>query len=117
MCSARFDSPRRFAWLSDSKGKVISTRDYFFYWLNKLNLPETTIKQSVKYADGKYTVTLSSKKLAKDVFLEVPVLGAKFSDNFFTLLPGKKKVIEITAPELKAKERTAITVKHLRETY
>lgn len=92
-------------------------RDYFFYWPNKLNLPETTIKQSVKYADGKYTVTLSSKKLAKDVFVEVPVLGAKFSDNFFTLLPGKKKVIEITAPELKAKERTEVTVKHLRETY
>ncbi len=105
------------AWLSDNRGKEISTRDYFFYWPNKLNLPETTINQSVKYADGKYTVTLSSKKLAKDVFLEIPTLGARFSDNFFTLYPGQKKVVEITHEDLKAKDKTNITVRHLRETY
>ena len=103
--------------LLDSKGKVVSSKDYFFYWPNKLELPETNIKTKVKYADGKYTVTLSSKKLAKDVFIEIPVLGAKFTDNFFNLLPGERKVIEITSPELKAADKTKITVKHLRETY
>lgn len=105
------------AWLSDANGKEVSTRDYFFYWPNKLNLPETKIKQSVKYADGKYTVTLSSKKLAKDVFIEVPQLGARFTDNFFTLYPGQKKVVEITHDDLKAKDKTVVNVKHLRETY
>lgn len=105
------------AWLSDSKGKVISTKDYFFYWPNKLNLPETDVKTSVKYADGKYTVTLVSDKLAKDVFIENPIMGAKFTDNFIDLLPGQKQVIEITSPELKASARTPITVKHVRETY
>ena len=105
------------AWLSDNKGKVISTRDYFFHWPNKLNLPETNIKSSIKYTDGKYTITLSSKKLAKDVFIEIPTLGAKFSDNYFTLLPGEKKVIEIISPELKAKDKTEISIRHLRESY
>ena len=105
------------AWITDNNNKTISTKEYFFYWPNKLNLPETNIKKSVKYSDGKYTVTLSSKKLAKDVFIEIPVLGAKFTDNFFTLLPGEKKVIEITSPLLKASDKTGISVKHLRETY
>lgn len=105
------------AWLSDSKGKVISTKDHFFYWPNKLNLPETDVKTSVKYADGKYTVTLTSKKLAKDVFIEIPIMGAQFSDNFIDLLPGEKKIIEITSPELKASSKTPITVRHIRETY
>ncbi len=105
------------AWLSDSKKNIISTRDYFFYWPNKLNLPETEIKHSVKYADGKYTVTLTSKKLAKDVFIEIPILGAKFTDNFFTLYPGQKKVIEISAPELKKATKTEIKIRHLRDTY
>lgn len=105
------------AWLSNGKGKVVSTKDYFFYWPNKLNLPETDVKTSVKYADGKYTVTLTSAKLAKDVFIEIPVMGAKFTDNFIDLLPGQKQVIEITSPELKASARTPITVKHIRETY
>ncbi|MPN00721.1 hypothetical protein SDC9_147917 [bioreactor metagenome] len=105
------------AWLSDSKGKKLSSKDYFFYWPNKLNLPQTTVKTSVKYADGKYTVTLTSKKLAKDVFMEIPVMGAKFTDNFIDLLPGEKRIIEITSPALKASEKTPITVKHIRETY
>ena len=105
------------AWLTDSKGKKLSVKDHFFYWPNKLNLPQTTVQTSVKYADGKYTVTLTSKKLAKDVFIEIPVMGAKFTDNFIDLLPGEKKVIEITSPELKASAKTPVTVRHIRETY
>lgn len=105
------------SWLSDKNGKVVSVRDYFYYWPNKLNLPETTISTKVKYADGKYTVTLTSKKLAKDVFVEIPVLGAQYTDNYFNLMPGEKKTIVITSPELKASLKTPITVKHLRETY
>lgn len=105
------------AWISDGNGKTISSKDYFFYWPNKLNLPETDVKTSVKYADGKYTVTLTSEKLAKDVFVEIPIMGAKFSDNFVNLLPNEKKIIEITSPELRATAKTPITVKHVRETY
>jgi beta-mannosidase len=105
------------AFLSDSKGKVISSKDYFFYWPNKLELPETEVKTSVQYRDGEYRVTLSSKKLAKDVFVEIPVQGARFSDNFIDLLPGEKRVIVITSPELKAADKMPVTVKHVRETY
>ncbi|MFA6838945.1 MAG: glycoside hydrolase family 2 protein, partial [Dysgonamonadaceae bacterium] len=94
------------AWLSDRNGKVVSVKDYFYYWPNKLNLPETTISTKVKYTDGKYTVTLSSKKLAKDLFVEIPVLGAQYTDNFFNLMPGEKKTIVITSPELKASSKT-----------
>ncbi|MFA5656062.1 MAG: glycoside hydrolase family 2 protein, partial [Dysgonamonadaceae bacterium] len=71
----------------------------------------------VSYADGEYTITLSSKNLAKDVFVEIPILGAKFSNNFFDLLPGETKVVTITSPELKESDKTAVTVKHLRQTY
>ena len=105
------------AWLSDNKGNTISTKDYFFYWPNKLELPQTEVKTSVKYADGKYTVKLLSDKLAKDVFVEIPVLGAQFSDNFVDLLPGVAQTIVITSPELKASAKTPITIKHIRQTY
>ncbi|NCB24540.1 MAG: glycoside hydrolase family 2 protein [Bacteroidia bacterium] len=103
--------------LSNSKGDVISTKDYFFYWPNKLNLPETKIETKMKYADGQYTLTLMSPKLAKDVFVEIPIQGAHFSDNFIDLLPGEKRTIVITSPLLKAADRTPVTVKHIRQTY
>lgn len=105
------------AWLSNNRGEIISTKDYFFYWPNKLNLPQTDVNATVDYADGKYCVTLTSAKLAKDVFVEIPIMGAKFSDNFINLLPGEKRVIEITSPQLKAADKTPITIKHIRQTY
>lgn len=105
------------AWLENEKKEIVSTRNFYFYWANKLDLPQTKIKTSVTYNDGKYTVTLLSKKLAKDVFVEIPIQGAQFSDNFFDLLPGVQKTIVITHPNLKASEKTAINIKHVRETY
>lgn len=105
------------AFLTDSNGEVISRKEHFFYWPNRLELPQTTVESSVEYADGEYRVTLFSKKLAKDLFLEIPVQGARFSDNFINLLPGEQRTIIIRSPQLKAAERTAVTVKHMRETY
>ena len=105
------------AFLTDSKGNKISQKDHFFYWPNKLELPETDINTSVKYDDGEYKVTLWSSKLAKDVFIEIPILGAQYSDNFIDLLPNEKVTITITSPQLKQDSKTPITVKHVRETY
>lgn len=105
------------ATLRDKKGKVIALKNYYFYWPNKLNLPETKIKKSVSYANGAYTIKLSSSKLAKDVFIEIPVLGAKFTDNYFDLLPGVEKTVIIRSPELKTSTKASISIKHLRETY
>ena len=103
--------------LIDTKRNTIAQSNYFFHWPNRLNLPKTKIDKSITYKDGQYTVTLKSNSLAKDVFVEIPIQGAKFSDNFFDLLPGEKKVITITSPQLKKTNKTAITIKHLRETY
>lgn len=105
------------AFLSDSEGNVISTKDHFFFWPNRLELPETEVTTHVEYSDGEYSVTLTSKKLAKDVFIEIPIQGARFSDNFIDLLPGETRTITITSPKLKASDKTPITVKHIRETY
>lgn len=103
--------------LINARGKEIARKTIYFYYPHKLDLPEISIQKQVRYADGRYTVTLWSKKLAKNVFIEIPTLGAQFTDNFFDLLPGEKRKIEITSPALKASERTPITIKHLRETY
>ena len=53
--------------------------------------------------------------VAKDVFIEIPVQGARFSDNFFDLLPGEKRVITIESPRFTGDEE--IAVRHIRDTY
>ncbi|WP_293524991.1 glycoside hydrolase family 2 protein [Prevotella sp.] len=32
-------------------------------------------------------MTLKTDRLARDIFIEVPVQGVRFTDNFFDLLP------------------------------
>lgn len=59
----------------------------------------------MKPMDGKYEVTLSARQLARDVFIEIPVQGARFTDNFFDLLPGQTKKVIITSDKLKKNER------------
>ena len=103
--------------LKDKTGKKIAEEVYFFNKTKDLELPRTNVSMKVKQSDGKCEVTLSSSKLAKDVFIQIPVQGARFSDNFFDLLPGENKKITITSPDIKKGEQQNITVKHVRDTY
>ena len=101
--------------LKDGKRKEVARHICYFVPTKELKLPETIIRKKVKYTERGCEVTLSSPVLAKDVFIEIPVQGARFSDNFFDLLPGEKRVVTIESPEIQRDEE--ITVKHIRETY
>jgi beta-mannosidase len=46
-------------------------------------------------ANGKYTIRITSPVLARDVYISLDSLDAKFSDNYFDLMPGE--TLEITA--------------------
>ena len=101
--------------LRDKKGKILAQDVHYFVPTKDLDLPRTQIKYKTNFIKDHYEVTLSSKELAKDVFIQIPVQGAKFSDNFFDLLPGERRTILIEAPGLTGEEE--ISIKHIRETY
>ena len=87
--------------LKDKAGNTLAESVYFFR----------------KTKDGMCELTLFSPALAKDVFIEIPLQGARFSDNFFDLLPGERKTVVITSPQIKKGEELPLTIKHIRETY
>lgn len=98
-------------------GKVLAENQYYFEFTKDLELPDAQIKFSVKrIADG-IEVTLKSKTLVKDLFVETPVQGVRFSDNFFDLLPGKTKKIKITSPDVQAVQKAGLKFKHIKDTY
>ena len=99
--------------LKDRKGEVLSEVIYYFSYPKDQELPETKVTCKVKQQDGKCEVTLSAKQLARDVFVEIPIQGAKFTDNFFDLLPGQTKKIVITSDEIKKSEPVALKIRHL----
>lgn len=103
--------------LTDRNRKEIARSTYFFKYTKDLDLPQCNVEYHVKTQEGKCEVTLTSSKLAKDVFIQIPIQGARFSDNFFDLLPGEKRKITIISPKIHANNNLNITIKHIRETY
>ena len=103
--------------LKDKAGHTVAENVYFFNKTKDLLLPETNITCKMKQSDGKCELTLLSPCLAKDVFIEVPIQGARFSDNFFDLLPGERKTVTITSPDIRKGEELPLKIKHIRETY
>lgn len=76
--------------------KVLAENQYYFNFTKDLELPEVKLSvKSKKIKDG-IELTLSSKTLVKDLFIECPVQSVRFTDNFFDLLPGERKVVRIT---------------------
>ena len=103
--------------LRDRNGREVARDIHYFVPTKELDLPQTAVRCKLKVADGSCEVTLSSPKLAKDVFVQIPYQGARFTDNFFDLLPGETRKIVITSPEIKKTEKPEITLRHIRETY
>lgn len=103
--------------LKDKSGHPVAEENYFFSKTKDLLLSETNVSYKIKQKDGSCQLTLYSPSLAKDVFIEIPLQGARFTDNFFDLLPGERKTVTITSPHIKKGEALPVKIKHIRETY
>ena len=100
--------------LKDQKGKVLSEEIYYFNYPKDQELPQAKVSFKVKTMDGKCEVSLSAKQLARDIFVEIPYQGARFTDNFFDLLPGQTKKIVITSDEIKKGKPVEFKIRHLK---
>lgn len=85
--------------LKAKNGAALADEVFYVAYPKDQKLPEARIETSVKRRGESIEMTLKADKLARDIFIEVPVQGVRFSDNFFDLLPGQRKKITITSPE------------------
>lgn len=99
--------------VKSKKGEVLSDEIYYFAHPKDQLLPKTPLQWQVKQKKGYCEVTVKADKLARDIFIEVPVHGVRFSDNFFDLLPGQKKKVIITSPDGKSLDHLQVTVHQL----
>ena len=99
--------------VKSKKGEVLSDEIYYFAHPKDQLLPKTPLHWQVKQKKGYCEVTVKADKLARDIFIEVPVQGVRFSDNFFDLLPGQKKKVIITSPDAKSLDHLQVTVHQL----
>ncbi len=72
---------------------VLATNNFYFVPEKELNLGSTNILTNIDYQAGKYIITLTSKQLAKDVYVSIPGVTGFLSNNYFDLLPGVTSTI------------------------
>ena len=85
--------------LKAKNGATLADDVFYFAYPKDQKLPEANIETSVRRRGDAIEMTLKTDKQARDIFVEVPVQGVRFTDNFFDLLPGQRKKITITSPE------------------
>ena len=76
-------------------GVLVATNNLYFAAPKFLELPDAVVTMTrTRNADG-YSVELSTDKLVRNLYLQTADADAVYSDNFFDLLPGRKKTVEI----------------------
>ncbi|MCX6151436.1 MAG: hypothetical protein NTX22_12970 [Ignavibacteriales bacterium] len=78
--------------------KILAENLLYFTQPKDLSLEKADIKLKVDKSDNGYEVEVTSNKFAKDVYLSVDDEDVFFTDNYFDLLPGVPKKIEVKTP-------------------
>ncbi|MEZ5426969.1 MAG: glycoside hydrolase family 2 protein [Pyrinomonadaceae bacterium] len=86
-------------------GRTVSQNEYFFKPFKELKLDRPEIKTGIAPSEKGFTVTVSSDKVARAVYLYGNGGEGAFSDNFFNLIPGRAVTTEFrTARKMSADE-------------
>ena len=80
-------------------GKMLSEHYKYFVPFKDLELSVPSFQKEIRKTDTGYEITLETNTFVKSVFLTIEKPIGKFSDNFFDLLPGEKKIIEFSSTE------------------
>ena len=93
--------------------KVLSDEVFYPVYPKEQRLPRAEIACRKVKKGGVVELTLKSRVLARDVFVEVPLQGARFSDNFFDLLPGETKRITVSSADGSPLEDVSVVIHQL----
>ena len=78
-------------------GKQVSSNIMYFVPTKQVHLPAARIETTVTGANGSYNLHLSSPMLARSVYVSFGKYDAKYSDNYFDLLPGESVDIRVSS--------------------
>jgi len=107
--------------LLDQNDKVITQSQFYFVAHKDLNLLSPTISLNTEVNKESLIVKLQSDVLVRHCYVSSKENSENFSDNFFDLIPGQTKIINLRVDAMHAKEiaeiAASIRVMSLVDTY
>ncbi len=98
-------------------GKVLSENILYFLPAKDLELPKPEITMEVEGSSDGFKITVSSDKLAKNIYFTIDEVDGFFSDNYFDLLPGEKRTITFVPNDNISNKKLAFKAVSLVDTF
>ncbi len=98
-------------------GKLLSKNYYYFLPFKQLKAPAPTVEHSIVKTDKGFDITLSTDKLAKNVYLQIADEKGFFSDNYFDLLPNEKVSVNLKTAISEEKLNEVLTIRTLDDAF
>ena len=77
--------------------KILSENILYFDKVKNLDLPDPGLSWSVKKERDYFDITITTERLAKNVFLQENGIEGFFTDNYFDMLPGQSITVTFTS--------------------
>ncbi len=97
--------------------QTIAENNFFFVPPKDLNLCKPGISYEINKTENGYSIHFISNCFAKDVFLSVDDCNGFFTDNYFDLLPDRRKTVEFWCDETIESFEERVTVVSLADIY
>ncbi len=97
--------------------KLVYETTSYFKEAKDLQLPKPTISTEVEKVAKGYQITVSTDKLAKNLYMSYDEAEGWFSDNYFDLLPGESKTIVFETKEDINDLQKQLLVRTVQDTY
>ena len=102
--------------LKNAADELLYRRLFYCVPPKKLALAQAKLTWQTKQVNEGYQLTLQCDRLAKNVLLQTGAEGT-FSDNYFDLLPGERKIVLFKTKSVLDNPQAAFKAKSLVETY
>lgn len=115
------DAERRKRLVLVMRGTGCPDNEHFFDFYRECDFADAQVTCRAEEKDGAWRVTLTTDKPAFYVWVDAPNVKGVFSDNSFTLLPGRPKTLTFTRRPYEkatfADFKRVLEVMHLRQSY
>jgi beta-mannosidase len=92
---------------------VISSNTMFFKPIKDVLLPKPEVKFEINPTDGGFEVSVSTDKLAKNLYMTIGNEEGFFSDNYFDLMPGQTVKVKLETGMTKDKLQEVFKIRTL----
>ncbi|MCK3685375.1 glycoside hydrolase family 2 protein [Maribellus sp. YY47] len=98
-------------------GQVLSQNKYYFEAFKNLKIKKPTVEYNIQKSDNGFDITLSTDRLAKNIYLQIDDEEGYFSDNYFDLLPNEKLSVNLKTAISEEKLNEILSVRTLDDAF